>query len=290
MLFFKGRIVLLSVLICLLASATSYADDSTNSSVNSSVSSESLTAEEIIYTSEERYDGNTQMADSSMLLIDAAGNKRMRKMKSFRRDFGDDLKDQKTVYFFQYPEDIKDTSYLNFDWQAEGVDDDSWLYLPALNKVKRLSPANKSDAFLGSDFTYTDIKTSTRQYWDYQIVNHSVMVDGHECWHLEGNPKQGKEEKTYRETGYNKIHVWVRKDNFIKSQVTFWVVKGKKIKYLTASDIEKIDGIWTVKSTQISTTKQGKVEHTTLVKLDNVIYDQAIDESYFTPQKMRRGI
>lgn len=251
---------------------------------------EQMTADELMYKAEEKYDGNTQISDSSMLLIDAAGNKRLRKMKSFRQDFGDNMKDQKTVYFFEYPEDIKDTSYLNFDWQKEDLDDDSWLYLPALKKVKRLAASDKSDAFLGSDFTYTDIKTDKRQYWDYTFFKESDMVDGHDCWILEGLPKKGREEKVRKETGYSKVHVWVRKDNLVKVQGTFWVLKGKKIKYFKASDIEEINGVWTAKTNQMSTTKHGRVEHTTIMKLDSVVYDKEVDESYFTPQKMKRGV
>ena len=251
---------------------------------------EQLTANDIVYKAEEKYDGNTQISDSSMLLIDAAGNKRLRKMKSFRQDFGDNMKDQKTVYFFEYPEDIKDTSYLNFDWQKEDLDDDSWLYLPALKKVKRLAASDKSDAFLGSDFTYTDIKTDKRQYWDYTFLKESDVVDGHDCWLLEGLPKKGNEEKVRKETGYSKVHLWVRKDNFVKVQGTFWVLKGKKIKYFKATDIEEVDGIWTAKTNQMSTTKHGRVEHTTILKMDSVVYDKEVDESYFTPQKMKRGV
>ncbi len=257
--------------------------------VNSALAKD-LTANDVIYNAEEKYDGNTQISDSSMLLTDAAGNKRLRKIKSFRKDFGDQLKDQKTVYFFEYPEDIKDTSYLNFDWQAENRDDDSWLYLPALKKVKRLAASDKSDAFLGSDFTYTDIKTDKRQYWDYTYLKMSDVIDGHDCWLLEGLPKKGNEDKVRKETGYSKVHIWVRKDNFVKVQGTFWVLKGKKIKYFKATDIEEINGIWTAKTNHMSTTKNGRVEHSTIFKLDTVVYDKEVDESYFTPQKMQRGV
>lgn len=225
-----------------------------------------------------------------MVLIDAKGNQRVRRMKSFRKDFGDNLKDEKTIYFFEYPDDIKDTSYLNFDWQVEDVDDDSWLYLPSLKKVKRLAAADKSDAFLGSDFTYTDIKTSKRQYWDYHYINQSDIVDGQECWVIEGLPKKGKEDKVRKETGYSKVHIWIRKDNLLNVQGTFWVLKGKKLKYFKASDIENIGGIWTAKINQMSTTKKGRLEHTTVIRLDDVVYDKEIDDSFYTPQKMKRGV
>lgn len=248
-----------------------------------------MTADEIVYQSEERYDGKTQISEISMLLIDAAGNKRLRKMKSFRRDFGNSLKDQKSIYFFEYPEDIKDTSYMNFDWEAEHRDDDSWLYLPAIKKVKRLAASDKSDAFLGSDFSYTDIKTANRHYWDFSFVKQSEIVDGHDCWVLEGVPKKGGAEKAKKETGYDKLHVWIRKDNYVRVQGKFWVVKGKKIKYFKASDIENMNGIWVAKSNQMSTTKNGRTEHTTVLKTTNIHYDREIEDTFFTTQKMNRG-
>ena len=249
-----------------------------------------LSGDEIIYQTEEKYNGNTQISDSSMILINPKGNKRIRRMSSYRKDFGENLKDEKFIYFFKYPEDIKNTSYLNFDWIEEEKDDDSWLYLPSLKRVKRLAAADKSDAFLGSDFTYTDIKTYKAQYWDYSILKNSDMVDGHDCWLLEGLPKKGKEDKVVKETGYYKVNIWVRKDNLVKVKGTFWVNKGKKIKYFKAFDIEKISGIWTAKSNQMVTTKKGRIEHTTIIKLENIRYDEEIDDSFFTPQRMKRGI
>lgn len=251
---------------------------------------ENLTADKLVTKSEEKYNGNTQISQLTMVLINAKGNKRVRRMESYRKDFGDNLKDEKSIYFFEYPDDIKDTSYMNYDWQQDNIDDDSWLYLPALKKVKRLAAADKSDAFLGSDFTYTDIKTSKRQYWDYTYISKSEMIDGHECWVVEGLPKKGNEEKVRRETGYSKVHIWIRKDNLVKIQGTFWALKGMKIKYFKATDIEKIDGIWTAKTNQMSTTKKGRLEHTTVIRLDDVVYDKEVDDSYFTPQKMKRGV
>ncbi|MGR8931278.1 MAG: outer membrane lipoprotein-sorting protein [Gammaproteobacteria bacterium] len=257
---------------------------------SSIVVAEQLTADEIVYQSEEKYNGDTEISDSTMILIDPDGNQRVRKMKAFRKDFGNDLKDEKSVYFFSYPNDIKDTSYLNFDWIEDGKDDDSWLFLPSLKKIERLAAADKSDAFLGSDFSYTDIKTYQRQYWDYSIINESDTVDGAECWVLEGLPKRGREDNVVRETGYYKVNLWIRKDNFMSVKGIFWVDKGKKVKYFKAYDIENINGIWTAKANQMVTTKQGRIEHSTVIKLDNVRYNEEIDDTFFTPQRMTRGM
>lgn len=255
-----------------------------------SVFAKAMSGNEIVITAEDRYIGKTQKSELAMILINSDGKERTRKMTMTRKNFGADLKDQKAIYFFNYPEDIKDTSYLSFDWIEEGKDDDSWLYLPALKKVKRLASADKSDPFLGSDFTYTDIKTSRKDYWDYTVVKDSEMVDGHDCWVLEGVPKNGDYDRVIKETGYDKSRIWVSKDNFIKMKGTFWVVKGKKIKHFEAKDIENIDGIWTVKTNKMTTTKGGATEHSTIIKIDKVRYEEEVDDAYFTPLKMSRGI
>ena len=249
-----------------------------------------VSANEIVLKAENKDIGATMKADLTMRLINGNGEERVRKMQSFRKNYGKSMKDEKNIYFFQYPQDIKDTSYLAYDWDDDTVDDDSWIYLPALKKVKRLAQADKSDAFLGSDFSYTDIKTSKREYWDYTMVKQSDTFDGHDCWVVEGLPKKGREKKVLNETGYTKVHVWVRKDNFMKVKGTFWVKEGNKIKHFTASDIEKITGIWTAKVNKIWTTKHDRVEHTTVLELTNIRYNEPVDDAFFTPQRMTRGI
>jgi Outer membrane lipoprotein-sorting protein len=249
-----------------------------------------LSANEIVFKSENKDIGNTMKADLTMRLINGNGEERVRKMQSFRKNYGDSMKDEKNIYFFQYPQDIKDTAYLSYDWDDDNVDDDSWIFLPALKKVKRLAEADKSDAFLGSDFTYTDIKTHKREYWDYTMVKESDTVDGHDCWVVEGLPKKGREKKVLNETGYTKVHIWVRKDNFMKVKGTFWVKEGNKIKYFSASDIEQIAGIWTAKVNKIWTTKHERVEHTTVLELANIRYNEPTDDAFFTPQRMTRGL
>lgn len=249
-----------------------------------------LTANEIIYKAENKYIGDTMKSDLTMRLINASGNERVRKIQSFRKNYGKSMKDEKNIYFFQYPKDIKDTSYMSHDWDNEEVEDDSWLFLPSLKKVKRLAEADKSDAFLGSDFTYTDMKTRKREYWNYTMVKESDVVDGHDCWVVEGLPKKGQEKEVLNETGYTKVHIWVRKDNFMKVKGVFWVKKGNRIKYFTASDIVQIDDIWTAKVNTMWITKHDRVEHTTFLELANIRYNEEIDDSFFTPQRMKRGI
>ena len=54
------------------------------------------------------------------------------------------------------PADLNGTASLS--WRFRGADqhDQAWTYVPALRRVRQISPANRSDGFLGSDLSQDD--------------------------------------------------------------------------------------------------------------------------------------
>ena len=63
-----------------------------------------LTPREIVDKSDRLDDGETSIGDMTMILIDKKGQKRVRKIKSFRKDYGED---KKSISFFMSPADVK---------------------------------------------------------------------------------------------------------------------------------------------------------------------------------------
>jgi len=246
-----------------------------------------LAAREIMQKVEDRDDGETSASEMTMVLIDKRNNQRVRKIRGFRKNFG---KDEKTISFFLSPADVKNTSFLSYDWDDENKEDDNWLYLPALRKVKRISSGNKKDSFMGSDFSYADMNGMEISEWEYSFLKPSDMVDGFDCWVIEGVPKREKQEKVINETGYLKTVNWVRKDIFLVVRSMLYVNKGRKIKYFVASDIENIQGIWTAKKMTMKTTRQKETEHMTMLIFENIVYNSGVEDSLFTTQRMERGI
>ena len=247
-----------------------------------------FTAQEIMQKVEDRDTGKTAIAETIMVLVDKKNNRRVRQMKRFDQEFG---KDSKSIIFFRSPADVRNTSFLSFDWVDEEKDDDSWLYLPALKKVKRIASNDKSGSFMGSDFTYADIAGLNIDDWEYSFNSTSEdAVDGQNVWIITGVPKKSRIEKVTDETGYIKAMLWVRSDNFMIVKGKFWVKKGRKIKYLTVGDIRLVDGIWTSFEVKMVTTRRGKLEHATIFKTGNIVYNKNLDSDVFTTQRMARGI
>jgi len=187
--------------------------------------------------------------------------------------------------FFLTPADVQNTGFLTYDYEDSSKDDDQWLYLPELRKVKRIASSDKSSSFMGSDFTYSDMTSRNVEDYTYKIMKEPT-VKGHKTWQVLVTPKT---EKTIDETGYTKSIVFVRQDNFVIVQALNYIKVGKKLKYMMVTGLEIIDNMWTVTKMQMVTKKGKKTLHKTVLEFSNIKYNQDLKESFFTTRTLEVG-
>lgn len=242
-----------------------------------------MSAREIMQAVDDRDDGDNRTADMKMVLIDKNGDERIRSIRSFDKDKGED---KQRIMFFLSPADVKDTGFLTYDYDDYDKDDDQWLYLPALRKSKRIASSDKSGSFMGSDFNYSDMTRRNLDDYDFKILKEDE-VRGHKVWLIESKPRS---REVIEETGYEKSVVFVRQDNFVVVRAVNWVNEGNRLKYLDVEKLEKIDGVWTTLAMSM-TTKQGKVTlHKTNLYFDNVKYNQNLTEDMFSVRRLEKGL
>lgn len=249
-------------------------------------SAQSLTAFEIMQKVDQRYEGESSLANSTMILIDKRDRQRTRTLKQYSKEYDDHTR---YMAYFVAPSDLKDTVYINHDWNGSAIEDDSWLYLPALKKNKRIAASDRSGPFLGSDFSYADLSGFELDWYDYKIIKESDMVNGHDCWVIEYTAKPEFSSKVLETTRDTKTHTWVRKDIFFQVKSKIWKARANQIKYYSASNIEKIDGIWTAKKMQMVTTKNGKKQHASVLLIDDVVYQLKLSDDIFKSENMQRA-
>ncbi len=242
-----------------------------------------ITAEEIAKQVDERDDGDKSISTMEMILIDKHGNRRVRKMKNYSMDKGGDTY---SVMFFLSPADVRNTAFLTYDYDDSEKDDDQWLYLPALKKTKRIASSDKSSSFMGSDFTYSDMTSRDIDDYTYRIVKES-NVRGHKVWVMESIAKT---QKTIDETGYTKSYMFVRQDSFVVVRALHILRENGRKKYLDVKKLEKIDGIWVATEIEMKTTKDKSTLHRTILRLDDVKFNQDLDDAFFTVRRIEKGV
>ncbi len=192
-----------------------------------------LTNLEIAKKADSAMDGfESSISKTQMILINASGQKSVRDllMKTLEGEDGD-----KTISTFLSPADVKGTKVLG--WEHIDRDDDQWLYLPALKRVKRIASKNRSGSFMGSEFSYEDIGNQNYKKYTFEGEPEKVMLDGVECYKGVRVPKD-------KNSGYTKQITWVDTKDFLIRKIEYYDRKKELLKTAVFSEYKKIDGIW----------------------------------------------
>ncbi len=246
------------------------------------VNAQLLPGDEIARHINARDEGEAVSRILVMEMTDSRGKQRIRKTKGYRKYFGDE---KRTVIFYLAPKNIKGTAFLTYDYPQTDKDDDQWLYLPAMRKVRRISASDRGDYFLGTDFTYEDIKLETRvSMADYQrkTIGES-KVDGFHCLILESKPVNSD---IAAELGYSKVEQCVDDNIWMVRQSKMWDIQGNPLKTINFKDIRQLQGIWTQHIIEVSNHKTG---HHTRFVFSDVHYNQGVNDQVFTKNTLKRG-
>lgn len=230
-----------------------------------------------------REDGNEYYRKLTMTLTDRRGKVRIRKTIGYRKYYG---LEKRTISFFLSPRNVKGTAFLTFDYSEADRDDDQWLYLPALRKIRRISASNRGDYFLGTDFTYEEIKNETKlaiQDYNYKTLGIKI-VNGINLYQLESTPKTAEIAK---ELGYSRVVSLIDPTIWMTRQADFWDVAGNHLKTIYTKKVKLVQNIWTAHRLEAFNHKTG---HRTLFEISEVDYQKEVPDKVFTQRTLRRGL
>lgn len=218
-----------------------------------------------------------------MEMTDRHGKVRVRETRAFRKYYGDE---KRTAIFYLKPNNIKNTAFLTYDYADKEKDDDQWLYLPAMRKVRRISASDRGDYFLGTDLSYEDIKLETRvSLKDY--VRKTIgedEVDGVHCYIVE---ETAIDDETAEELGHRRRESCVDDTIWMARRSKFWDLQNNVLKTTYFKNISKVQGIWTAHTIEVENHKTG---HHTVFTFSDVDYGEAVKDRVFTQNMLKRGL
>lgn len=218
------------------------------------------------------YQGADGKARVSMVISDAQGRERTRDFTILRKDV-DDVGDteQKFYVYFNRPADVNKTAFLV--WKHVDKDDDRWLYLPALDLVKRIAASDERTSFVGSHFYYEDVSGRTPSE-----DTHELLEETDNFYVLKSTPKQ----KDGVEFAYYKN--WIHKQTFIPVKTEFYDAKDTAYRTYEAVKVDTVAGYPTVTQSKMSDSRIGG---STTMGYDKVEYDIGLPEDVFSERYLR---
>lgn len=220
-------------------------------------------------------------ADVTMTLVSGSGTRRVRSTRSTSKLQPNGI-DQKRLIRFLTPADVKGTATLLVE-HSEG-DDDIWIYLPALRKVRRLVASNKKDSFVGTDFSYGDIIGHKVEDWTYTYVG-AEEVEGLTTHVIEALPRN---DEVAANSGYGKRKLWIRVDNDVAVKGDYWDTAGSLVKQFAARDVREIDPAahkWQAFHLEMKNTQTG---HSTAIDFGTLDVGVGIDDQEFSERYLEK--
>ena len=161
-----------------------------------------------------------------MNLVDANGRQaqRLLEISQLERENEGDL----TLLVIKGPKQVRGTALLSHANKNEP--DDQWLFLPAVNRVKKIASRNKSGPFLGSAFAYEDLVSQEVEKFDYRLVSEQT-----DAYVVERIPRD-------KYSGYSKQIVWYDSNNYLPIQILYFDQQGRELKTLKLMKYQKHDG------------------------------------------------
>jgi len=173
-----------------------------------------------------------ESSEMTMVLINAYGDRIERRMVSKLKEIRAD--GDKSIVKFLWPADVKGTKLLT--WGHKKGNDDQWLYLPSLRKVKRISSRSKSGAFMGSEFSYEDLGSQEIEKFKHKFLR-DAKYKKKQCWVTQRVPVDAK-------SGYSKQISWIDKSMKQPLKINYYDKKGVLLKVAKFTRYRKIKGFW----------------------------------------------
>ena len=233
---------------------------------------------------ENRETGKDARLSIRMRLFDRQERARERAltMISLRGGAGRPVPGDRTLIRFEYPADIKGTAFLV--WESPSADDERFLYLPSLGRVRRIAGSETQESFVGSDFTYEDIGGRELEEYTYTMLSEDALwraADGstHPAYRLESRRRSAN-------ARYPRVVSLVRKDSFVVVHAEIFDRRDELQKTFDVLRLEKADGYWTALEMRMVDARERTRTDLVVEKVD---YDVGLKPDDFSRRELERG-
>lgn len=249
-----------------------------------------LTADDIARRVQDRDTGRDSRTTMRMKLFDRHGRSRERAltMSSLRgRDNPGAAKaapeGDRLLIRFTYPNDIQGTGFLV--WEHPDGEDERFLYLPSLGRVRRIAGSETQESFVGSDFTYEDIGGREFDEYTYSLAEANASWTppaggaARAAWRLESRRKDPSAE-------FPRVVSTILKDSFVVVSADVYNRRNEKQKVYTVRRLEQVEGIWTAMEAEMSNALE---KSRTELLIENADYNVGLKEADFSRRELEQG-
>lgn len=258
------------------------------------LSSSGLTARQIMEQVEAQQLETTDSAFSRMRLtscrfgltegqVRCVEQPRVRQLESVQINTGPDNKDTKSLMIVLEPASERGVGMLSYAYDDTSKDNETWMYLSALNTVRRIAASNSDDdsepaSLFGSEFTTEDQETGKLDDYVFTLLDETTF-QGRPVWVIESIPTPERA----RTSRYSKTTMWVDQERLVQLRVSTFDRRGDEYKRFQFANIERLNDVWMPRSITVMNLTSSRLSN---IAIEAITFGVAIDEDFLTQRAL----
>ncbi|MDG2118234.1 MAG: outer membrane lipoprotein-sorting protein [Gammaproteobacteria bacterium] len=215
--------------------------------------------------------------------ITCAEKPRVKSLESIAKNYGANLKDTKSVTITIEPPSERGIGMLSFTYDEIGRDNETWLYLSAIGRVKRIASGDSDEetepaSLFGSEFTTEDTETGKLEEYSFKILD-ETKIASREVWKIEMIPNEERSKKTR----YSRQIHYIDKERHVALRSEMYDRYDKEVKRLMASRVELINKVWMARSLTMMNLVTNRLSNMAFVE---IYTDVTIDDEFLTQRTL----
>ncbi len=215
--------------------------------------------------------------------ITCAERARVKSLESVAKNYGPELKDTKSVTITLEPAAERGIGMLSFAYDDSERDNETWLYLSALGRVKRIAAGNSEEetepaSLFGSEFTTEDTDTGKLEEYTINLLGETTQA-GRDVWQIEMIPNAERA----RKTRYSRTVHYIDKERFVALQSEMYDQYEREVKRLMASRVELVNDIWMARSLTMMNLVTNRLSNMAFVE---IYTDLDIEDEFLTQRTL----
>lgn len=207
---------------------------------------------------------------------------RVKVLESYSRQQGAEFKDSQSISIILEPASERGVGMLTYSYDDASKNTESWLYLSALGKVKRMVTGNSDDqepvSFFGSEFTTEDMESGKTDEYDYRILQSGAFRD-RQVWVIEATPRPVRLAKTR----YSKLYIWVDQERYIPIKMQAYDRRGELWKRMSFERVESLNNLWLARRMTLFNLQNQRLSTMETV---NIAQGVSADEAFLTQRTL----
>lgn len=198
-----------------------------------------------------------------------------------KKGYGKDKKDSRSIAIILEPISDKGVGTLAYEYDDSNKNADTWIYLPALAKVKRIVSTQSdtnSGSFFGSEFSMEDMENKKNDDFTYKILREEVY-EQRPVWVIESTPTLNKAKKSR----YGKIISWVDKERYIVLREDMYNHSKNLYKQLNRMNLILIDKVWLAKRVTMNNLLTRRI---TFMDLESAAFNINVSDEFLTQRTL----